>query len=124
MLYTVECYENQSLFRGEPNAPFLFTEREHASWAIAQPNLLVAVLSVEADSAEDAANKAFEIANAPWNPTDSMGFAWPHDRIRSMSSGDAVVVTNSAVLAGFVCGSWGWLPFRRYDLNIVRAILK
>jgi hypothetical protein len=124
MRYTVECYENQSLFKGEPGSPILFTNEQHAAWAAVQPNLLVALLSVDADTPESAADKAFEIANAPWNPTDSVGFAWPHDRIRSMSSGDSVLVRNSATFEAFVCGSWGWLPVRRYDLNIVKVSLK
>jgi hypothetical protein len=108
MRYTVEAYENQSLFKGEPGTPVLFTDPEHAAWAVAQPTAHVCILNVEASSVEGAANAAFEIANAPWEPADLTGATWPHRRSRSMSSGDIVYVRTPNGNVGFVCMSFGW----------------
>lgn len=121
MRYTVECYENQRAFTPDPTRPFPIDERALA-WVEASPMLLVAVLTVEADSPRHAADVGFEIANAPWNPTDAKGFAWPHDKVRSMSTGDAVLVHRprpgpaAAVMVAYACLWAGWAPVSPADL--------
>ena len=126
MRYTVECYENQSLFNPEVqerDRRVLFITPDDAAWAVRQPNLLVHVFVVEAESAQHAADKAFEIAGAPWNPADTLGATWDHTKVRSMCSGDNVWVHTPDGMVGYTCMGFGWNAFTPADMNIAAMSL-
>ena len=101
----VECYENQRLFGG--HSPIIIDASARA-WVRNSPMRLVAVLTVDTDDPMAAVNAAYELANAPWEPTDATGFKWPHDRIRSMSAGDTALVQTPDGVRGYICEWVGW----------------
>ena len=106
--YSVECFETTTLFERVEGRPVIFRTQADAAWAARQPKRLVVTLDVECEKPSDAADLAFEIGNAPWEPTDERGIAWPHGSARSLSSGDVVIVRGSGPATAIVCMSFGW----------------
>lgn len=118
MQFKVECYENTSMFNPEvPERPFI-VHKEDVPWVLAQPMRLVVTLTVEAENSNEAADVAFEIGNAPWEPADVNGVVWPHRAARSMSSGDVVVVHTPDGMVANVCLFAGWARSTAYPLAI------
>lgn len=120
--FVVEAWENERLF-GRREGPVLFHARADALWAVAQPHRLVAVFVVEATSAYDAAEQVFHIGNSPENPADTLGAVWPHDKVRSMSAGDSVLVheVGSQYVQGWTCMSMGFDEIDPGTLNTTDA---
>ena len=119
MEFRVDAYENTGLFprvRAD-DYPFFFDTAEDAAWAVSQPNRLIAIFLVEADTAQAAADKVFEIGNAPWEPADLLGKRWDHKRYRSQSSGDNVVVHTPDGPVGYTVMYMGFKTFCPSDLN-------
>src|SRR4029079_8922552 len=120
MQFQVECFENVEAFSR------LWTAAEGAAEARERfhdaPLRRVMNLNVEAKSAEDAADAVWEIGNAPWDPTDAEGVAWDHRSVRSMSSGDVVVVHTPDGPVAYGCLFAGWLRLETLPLNIVAAL--
>ena len=106
--YTVECFETTTLFERAEGRPVIFRTQADAAWAARQPHRKVVTLALDETSAEGAAHRAFEIGNAPWEPTDDEGVAWPHRGARSLSSGDVLIVRGGAAPVAIVCMSFGW----------------
>ena len=111
MRFTVECYENPDAFQN------IWTEQT-ANKVLGSALRLVQGFEVEAESAQGAADEAFAIANAPWNPEDALGQTWDHTRVRSMSSGDVVVVHTPDGPVGYVCLFAGWTTVEPWLLKI------
>lgn len=121
MRFQVECFENVDAF-GHPDSP-------HAAWFVKEdfpfataPLRRVMNLTVEAETSEGAADEAFHIGNAPWNPADSEGNIWSHNSVRSMSSSDVVLVHTPDGPVAYGCLSVGWLRLEQMPLNIVAAL--
>jgi hypothetical protein len=112
MHFKVECYEHPMPFRQ------LWLNHQDAEDIYGTPLRLVHGFVVEADSAEGAAQVAWEIGNAPWEPTDYLGQKWDHTKVRSMSSGDVVVVETPDGHVGYLCLSIGWTTVEPWRLNI------
>lgn len=110
--FTVEVFEHPMPFRqlwNEQNAEAVYDAKMR----------LVHAFIVEAKDPEDAADKVFEIGNAPWNPEDAVGETWDHTKNRSFSMGDVVVVKTGQVEPnGYVCLSLGWAPVEPWRLDI------
>ena len=102
----VECFENREAFG--PNSPVFWEEEQAAGFN--SPLRYVARFVVEVQNLLDARDAAFEIGNAPWQPTDTEGAGWPYNR-RSLSSGDVVVVSSASgddEATAWLCCSFGW----------------
>jgi hypothetical protein len=118
MQFQVECFENVEAFRGN-----IFDDSDKTRRRFHDaPLRRVMNLVVEADTAEDAPEVAYDIGNAPWNPTDAEGVAWDHKNVRSMSGGDVVVVHTPDGPVAYGCLFMGWLRLSQLPLNIVAAL--
>lgn len=120
MRFTVECFENVDAFTR------LWTDAEGAVEARERfhdaPLRRVMNLTIEADRVTAVPDEAFEIANAPWNPTDAEGVEWDHANIRSMSSGDVVVVHTPDGPVAYGCLFMGWLRLTNLPLSVEVAL--
>lgn len=130
MRFQVECFENVDAF-GVNRTKWLFAKNEYdrdedKSEAVEafRTNAFrrVANLTVEANTAQGAADAAFEIANAPWEPEDLEGVRWPHQSVRSMSSGDVVLVHTPDGPVAYGCLFIGWLRLPQLPESIVAAL--
>jgi len=119
MRFQVECFENVEAFTLD--APTIWTD-QHVDRFIKAPLRRVANLVIEADTSNDVLGTAWEIGNAPWNPTDADGVAWPHDKVRSMSSGDVVVVHTPDGTVAYGCLWFGWTPLPQLPLSVAAAM--
>jgi len=130
MEFQVECFENVDVFTvRDAKVPFLANaydpEQDMTSATngfMYAPLRRVMNLRVEAERAEYAADVAFEIANAPWQPHDLDGVMWDHERIRSMSSGDVVLVHTPDGPVAYGCLFMGWLRLERLPHGSVAAL--
>lgn len=122
MRFNVECFENVDAFgnRGSIHNAIGVTG-ESFPFATA-PLRRVMNLTVEAENSGGAADLAFHIANAPWNPADAEGVVWPHHRIRSMSSSDVVLVHTPDGPVAYGCLSFGWKRLEYLPQSIVAAL--
>jgi hypothetical protein len=121
MRFQVECFENVDAFGSRDSIYAVGWTQEDFPFHTA-PLRRVVNLNVEANTSEGAAEAAFEIGNAPWNPTDTEGVAWPHNEVRSMSSTDVVVVHTPDGPVAYGCLSVGWKRLPQLPLNIVAAL--
>lgn len=114
MRFPVECFENVEAFSKFYDTAEKFDD--HTVFGLRR----VANLTIEAPDAMTAANDAFEIANAPWEPADAEGVTWDHQRVRSMSSGDVVVVhtPDGPVAYGCLFIGWATLPPEMFPAGV------
>jgi hypothetical protein len=73
------------------------------------------VLTVDADSLEGAAEKAFAVGNR--QGVDAVGNNWPNT-VRSLSVGDVVTITtdDTPSALSYACGSFGWKSILGIDV--------
>lgn len=121
MKFQVECFENVEAFGHRDSIHAAGFVQEDFPFHTA-PLRRVMNLMVEANTSEGAAQEAWEIGNAPWNPTDVEGVAWDHQNVRSMSGSDVVLVHTPDGPVAYGCLSMWWLRLEQLPLNIVAAL--
>lgn len=122
MRFEVECFENVDAFGRNGATPYRGPGFDAAFPFHTAPLRRVANLTVEADTSMGAADEAFVIANAPWEPQDAEGRTWPHHQVRSMCSTDVVVVHTPDGTVAYGCLSVGWATLPQLPLNVVAAL--